>query len=117
VLRTLLIGVVLLAPTSGALCAALPSVYLEDLTWVEVQAALRSGQTTIIIPVGGTEQNGPHMALGKHNVRARVLAGKIAARELPFSTGAPFSTGPGIPPPGNTPAPASPGDGESVRGA
>ncbi|MEO6624261.1 MAG: creatininase family protein [Burkholderiaceae bacterium] len=54
------------------------SVYLEDLTTVEVAAAIRSGSTTIIIPVGGTEQNGPHMALGKHNARARILSGRIA---------------------------------------
>lgn len=55
------------------------SVFLEDLTWPEVRAALQAGKTTIIIPVGGTEQSGPHMALGKHNVRATALAGKIAA--------------------------------------
>jgi creatinine amidohydrolase/Fe(II)-dependent formamide hydrolase-like protein len=54
-------------------------VFLEELTSTEVRAAVRSGKTTIIIPVGGTEQNGPHMALGKHNVRAKVLAGRIAA--------------------------------------
>ena len=40
--------------------------------------AQRAGKTTVIIPVGGTEQNGPHMALGKHNVRVHVLAGRIA---------------------------------------
>ena len=55
------------------------SVFLEDLTWTEVRAAQQDGKTTIIIPVGGTEQSGPHMALGKHNVRVRVLAGRIAA--------------------------------------
>ena len=33
----------------------------------------------VIIPIGGTEQNGPHMAIGKHNVRVKLLAGKIAA--------------------------------------
>jgi len=54
-------------------------VFLEELTWAEVQAAIRSGSTTILIPIGGTEQNGPHMVLGKHNTRARLLAGKIAA--------------------------------------
>ena len=54
------------------------SVFLEDLTWTEVRAATQAGRTTIIVPVGGTEQNGPHMALGKHNARARILAGKIA---------------------------------------
>ena len=59
--------------------AAPPSVQLEELTWTEVRAAIRSGVTTIIVPAGGTEQSGPHIALGKHNVRARVLAGRIAA--------------------------------------
>ncbi|WP_280151003.1 creatininase family protein [Piscinibacter sp. XHJ-5] len=56
-----------------------PSVYLEDLTWTEVRDLLKSGTTTVIVPVGGTEQNGPAVALGKHNVRVRVLAGRIAS--------------------------------------
>ena len=55
------------------------SVFLEDLTWTEVRDDLHAGKTTIIIPVGGTEQSGPHIALGKHNARVKVLAGKIAA--------------------------------------
>jgi creatinine amidohydrolase/Fe(II)-dependent formamide hydrolase-like protein len=60
--------------------AAAPSasVYLEDLTWPELRADIAAGKTTILVPIGGTEQNGPHMALGKHNVRVKVLAGKIA---------------------------------------
>ena len=64
----------------GAPAAGAASVRLEDLTWTEVRDALRSGTTTVIIPVGGTEQSGPHMALGKHNVRVAALAGRIAAR-------------------------------------
>ena len=59
--------------------AAPPSVELEALTWTELRDALRAGVTTVIIPAGGTEQNGPHMALGKHNVRARLLSDRIAA--------------------------------------
>jgi creatinine amidohydrolase/Fe(II)-dependent formamide hydrolase-like protein len=62
-----------------ALAAAAGSVYLEELSSTEVRAALREGRRTIIIPVGGTEQNGPHMALGKHNFRVHALAGRIAA--------------------------------------
>src|ERR1043166_7007351 len=54
------------------------SVYLEDLAWTEVREATKAGRTTIIVPVGGTEQSGPHIAVGKHNVRVRVLAGRIA---------------------------------------
>ena len=34
--------------------------------------------TTVIVPIGGTEQNGPHIALGKHNVRVQALSKKIA---------------------------------------
>ena len=39
---------------------------------------IESGKTTIIVPIGGTEQNGPHMALGKHNRRVHLLSEKIA---------------------------------------
>src|SRR3982750_2932391 len=54
------------------------SVFLEELTWTEVRDAITAGKTTVIVPVGGTEQSGPHIVLGKHNVRAKVLAGRIA---------------------------------------
>jgi creatinine amidohydrolase len=58
--------------------AASQSVFLEELTWTELRDAVSGGKTTVIIPVGGTEQSGPLMALGKHNVRVHFLAGKIA---------------------------------------
>jgi len=58
--------------------AAPDSVYLEELTWTEVRDLLHAGATTIIVPAGGTEQNGPAMVLGKHNVRVKALAGRIA---------------------------------------
>src|SRR5229473_6680384 len=66
----------MLAPAARA--QAPDTVLLEELTWTEVRDAVRSGKTTIIVPSGGTEQNGPHMALGKHNARVRVLSEKIA---------------------------------------
>ena len=56
-----------------------PSLHLEDLTWTEVDAALNSGTRTVIVPTGGTEQNGPHVILGKHNHIVRATAGEIAA--------------------------------------
>ena len=55
------------------------TVFLEELTWTELRDQIQAGKTTVIVPVGGTEQSGPQMVLGKHNVRARVLAGRIAA--------------------------------------
>src|SRR4030095_16906720 len=54
------------------------SVFLEDLTSPELAARVRAGATTVIMPIGGTEQNGAHMALGKHNVRVRLLSERIA---------------------------------------
>ncbi len=57
---------------------AQPSVHLEDLTWTEVHAALRRGTTSVIIPTAGTEQNGPFVILGKHNLIAKHTSQKIA---------------------------------------
>ena len=54
------------------------SVFLVYLTCTELRDRLNAGATTIIVPIGGTEQSGPHMALGKHNARVRALAGRIA---------------------------------------
>ena len=61
-------------------CAQPSSLYIEDLTWPEVKAALAAGKTTAIYYAGSTEQNGPHMALGKHNFIARYAAGRIAEK-------------------------------------
>ena len=54
------------------------SVFLEELTWIEVRDAIAAGKTTVIIPTGGTEQNGPHIVLGKHNYLVKYKAGEIA---------------------------------------
>ena len=54
-------------------------LFLEDLTSPELAAAIRAGKTTILVPIGGTEQNGPHMVLGKHNVRVEG-AGRTRSR-------------------------------------
>jgi creatinine amidohydrolase len=66
---------------AGTASAQIPNtVFLERLTWDEVRDSIAAGKTTIIIPTGGTEQNGPHMAIGKHNVRVAANADVIARR-------------------------------------
>jgi creatinine amidohydrolase len=55
-------------------------VALEELTWPEVRAAIDSGTTTVLVPTGGTEQNGPHLVLGKHNRVVEYTARRIAER-------------------------------------
>jgi len=67
--------------TSSTASAASPgSVLLEQLSSSELRERIAAGSTTIIIPVGGTEQSGPYLALGKHNVRAQYLAQQIALK-------------------------------------
>jgi creatinine amidohydrolase len=62
-----------------ALANGLPDiVFLEELTSFEVRDLIKAGKTTIIFPTGGTEQNGPHMVLGKHNFIVRHTAEQIA---------------------------------------
>ncbi len=46
---------------------ALNTIWLEEMTWIEVRDAMRDGVTTAIVSTGGIEQNGPYVALGKHN--------------------------------------------------
>ena len=65
---------------SAAAAAPAASPHIEDMTWTELRDRIKGGATTILVPIGGTEQNGPHMVLGKHNVRARALAARIAQR-------------------------------------
>src|SRR5712671_6463620 len=63
------------------LTAPLPdTVEIADMTWVEVRSAVARGYTTVIVPSGGVEQNGPHMILGKHDLIVRFAAGRIAAQ-------------------------------------
>src|SRR5579863_4074805 len=75
----LLVLCVLGALAPAARAAGPASLFIEELTWTELRELIAAGTTTVIIPIGGTEQNGPHMAIGKHNVRVKLLAGRIAA--------------------------------------
>ncbi len=59
---------------------ALDSVWIEELTWMEVRDALQAGKTTVIVPTGGVEQNGPYLATGKHNYVLRATAEAIARK-------------------------------------
>lgn len=70
----------------GGLCfwtctaGAASSLQLESLTWFELDEKIRHGYTAVILPSGGTEQSGPHMVLGKHNIVIRKSADLIARR-------------------------------------
>lgn len=67
-------------PNMARPIAARDSVFIEELTWLEVRDALRAGKTTAIIATGGVEQNGPYLAAGKHNYVLRATTEAIARK-------------------------------------
>ena len=59
---------------------AIDSVFIEELTWMEIRDAMKAGKTTVIIATGGVEQNGPYLATGKHNYILRATTEAIARK-------------------------------------
>ena len=73
-------SVLALSIASRPLTAPLPNTLkMSDMTWVEVRSAIAQGYTSVIVPSGGIEQNGPHMILGKHDHIVGFAAERIAA--------------------------------------
>jgi len=70
---------------------ALQSLWLEELTWMEIRDAIRAGNTTALIMTGGVESNGPHLASGKHNYSNKLM-GESVARALGGTLIAPLVT-------------------------
>ena len=68
------------------------TVFIEEMTWLEVRDAIKEGKTTVIIATGGIEQNGPYLATGKHDyilkatteAIARKLGNALVAPIIPF---------------------------------
>ena len=59
--------------------AGTETVFIEEMTWMEVRDALLDGMTTAIVATGGVEQNGPYVASGKHNFVLSATTEAIAA--------------------------------------
>ncbi len=72
--------IALLCLGSTAASAQPANVLMERMTSYEIRDAVAAGKTTVILPSGGTEQNGPGMVIGKHNFRVLANAQTIARR-------------------------------------
>ena len=80
-IRTLTSLALAVLVSANAAAAQRPNtVFLDEHTWTEVRAAIDEGTTTVIVPTAGTEQNGPHMVLGKHKFIINHTSDLIAAR-------------------------------------
>src|SRR6266550_899434 len=68
------------APNTPRPVEALDTVFIEEMTWIEVRDALKAGKTTVLVATGGVEQNGPYLATGKHNYILRGTSEAIARK-------------------------------------
>jgi creatinine amidohydrolase/Fe(II)-dependent formamide hydrolase-like protein len=93
------------APAGTSPTQAPDTVFIDELTWEETRDAMKAGKTTVIIPTGGTEKNGYHMTLGKHNVivthaanlMARKMKNALVAPTIQYvPEGNPDRSGPGV---------------------
>ena len=67
-------------PAGARPIAARETLFLEEMTWMEVRDALKAGKDTVLLAAGGIEQNGPYVITGKHNVVLRATTQAIAAK-------------------------------------
>jgi creatinine amidohydrolase len=56
------------------------TVWIEEMTWMDVRDALAAGKTTAIIATGGMEPNGPWLVTGKHNYVLQANCDAIARK-------------------------------------
>jgi len=68
------------APASKTPTKAPDTVFIDELTWEENRDAMKAGKTVFIVPIGGTEKNGYHMVLGKHNYTVTHAANAMARK-------------------------------------
>jgi len=59
---------------------AVDTVFMEEMTWLEIRDALKSGKTTVIVPAGGLEATRPFITLDKHQNMLRGSTDMIARK-------------------------------------
>ena len=50
----------------------------QTLTWEEIAALRLSGMATVLLPVGATEQHGPHLGVGMDTLDAEKICGAVS---------------------------------------
>ncbi|MEY4094461.1 MAG: hypothetical protein RLZZ53_1660 [Acidobacteriota bacterium] len=58
----------------------LNSVWMEELSWMEVRDQMKAGKTMALLGTGGVEKNGPYTATGKHNYVLQTTLEAIARK-------------------------------------
>jgi len=56
------------------------SLWLADLTWIEVEQAIAAGFDNLLLMLGATEQHGPHLPLSTDTLIGQELAQRVATK-------------------------------------
>ena len=56
------------------------TVWIEDMTQLEIRDSLKAGKTTALIFAGGMEDNGPYITVSQHNSIVRAMCDSIARK-------------------------------------
>ncbi len=56
------------------------TIRMEEMNWVDIGDAIKSGFTTVVIGIGSTEQHGPHLPTHTDTIIGDILANKIALK-------------------------------------
>lgn len=67
-------------PDTPRVIDGVDTVFMEDMTWMEIRDAMRAGKDTVIVGSGGLEQNGPYLVSAKHNIVLRATTEALARR-------------------------------------
>ena len=67
-------------PNSPRPIDSVDTVFMEEMTWMEIRDAMRAGKDTVIVATGGLEQNGPYLVSAKHNIVLRATTEALARR-------------------------------------
>ena len=67
-------------PNATRVIDGVDTVFMEEMTWMEIRDAMRSGKDTVIVATGGLEQNGPYLVSAKHNIVLRATTEALARK-------------------------------------
>ncbi len=56
------------------------TVWIEDMTQLEIRDSLKAGKTTALVFAGGMEDNGPYVTVSQHNLIVHAMCDSIARK-------------------------------------
>lgn len=67
-------------PNAPRIIDGVDTVFMEEMTWMEIRDAMKAGKDTVIVASGGLEQNGPYLVSAKHNIVLRATTEALARK-------------------------------------